>query len=138
MSLKFKLKSYFKTRDTSEYAVEFMRMFILPFAKQWNPDASLDSAINAFFGTKYRKSYEGTACRDFRMPGEYMKAGARPAVRSPDGARQVIRGQRMIIIADSKSGQIRIDVKVKEKYYTFRLTRAELEFIKDYVDVRET
>ncbi len=138
MSLKFKLKAYFKTKDTSEHAVEFMRMFILPFMKVWNPDASIDAAVEAFFGMNDRKFFYGVARRDFDMPGYYMKAGNRPVVRSMGGLRAIVKGQQMLLAVDRRDNTARIDVVMNGKDCTFKLSRAELEFIKDYVDVKET
>ncbi len=136
MSLKFKLKSYFKTKDTSETAVEFMRMFLFPFMRSWNPDASVDQALEAFFGSKDRNFYSGTARRNFEMPGYYMKAGNRPVIRSTDGYRDVVKGQTMLIAIDRKDQTARIDVVMEGKDCTFKLSRAELEFIKDYVEIK--
>ncbi len=138
MSLKFKLKAYFKTRDTSEHAVEFVRMFILPFLRAWNPDASIEEAVEAFFGIKYRRFYSGVAKRNFEMPGYFMKAGNRPVVRSVPGTRGILKGQRMLLAVDRNDQSTRIDVVMNGKDCTFKLTRPELEFIKDYVDVKET
>ncbi len=137
MNPKFKLKSYFKTRDTSEHGVELIRMFILPFRRLWDPDGELDASVEAFFGIEHRKIYSGTARRDFKMPGLWMKTAARAVVKSPDGIRAIVKGQKMLLIVDQKDQITRVGIEVKGKEFTFKLSRAELEFIKDYVDVKE-
>lgn len=135
MRLKQKLKSYFKTRESSESAVELLRMFILPFLKVWSPLASVDDAVMAFFATADRKFYHANAKRVFKMPGSLMVAGNRPIARV--GERGVAKGQYMLLAIDRKDQSARIDINMVGKERTFLLTRAELEYIKDQVEVKE-
>ncbi len=65
-----------------------------------------------------------------------MKAGNRPVIRSTDGYRDVVKGQTMLIAIDRKDQTARIDVVMEGKDCTFKLSRAELEFIKDYVEIK--
>lgn len=131
MRLKQKLKTFFKTKDSSEHAVEFLRMFLIPFIKMWDQNASVDDAIAAFFSVNDRRFFHGTAMRDFKMPGLYAKAG--DVWRKKLGARNVRKGQYMLVAADRKTQDARIDITIDGKYLTFKVTRAEFEFIKDYV-----
>lgn len=136
MKLKQKLKAFFKTKDSSEDAVEFLRMFLIPFIKHWDSNASVDDAIGAFFDVNNRKFYDGRALRPFQMPGLLMLKGNRPVKRTKH--RSVLLGQRMLIAADRRTQTTRVDITIDQKYLTFRLTRAETEFLKDYVELKES
>lgn len=132
MRLKQKLKSYFKTRDSSDSAVEFLRMWLQPFIDLWSevhPDSTIDNAISAFFGEKDRRIYDAVAKADFRMPGGIMKCGNRYTIRVSN--RQVRKGQNLILAVDKKDQEARVDVVIDGKYLTFKLTRAEMEYLKD-------
>lgn len=135
MGLKEKLKGFFKTRDTSENAAEFLRMFIVPFIKAWSPEATIDDAISAFFAVDDRRFYHGKALQAFRMPGEVMICGNKVARRISD--RRVVLGQYMLLAVDRRDQTARIDITIAGTYRTFRVTRPELEFIKDYVEIKE-
>lgn len=125
-------KAFFKTKTASEYGVELLRMFILPFLKAWDPRASIDDAIAAFFAVGTREIFEGTALSDFKMPGEIALTGNLYAKRS--GKRQVLKGQELLLVIDIKD-QI-ASVQVGEEM--FRLRRPELEYLKDRVEIRKT
>ncbi len=135
MSIKQKVKSYFKTDKTSEVAAEVLQHFILPFAALWNVRASVDDAVMAFFAVDDRQTYEGTAKRGFKMPGEWQAAGS--VFMKNAGNRDVPKGQRMWLVIDRKDQTAKVDIKLGGSFKTFRLTRPETEFLKDYVDVRK-
>lgn len=135
MRLKQKLKSYFKTKQSSDTAVELLRMFILPFMAVWNPRASVDDAVMEFFGVEDRKFYHANAKKAFKMPGKVLMAGNRPVPRF--GARDVVLGQYMLLAVDRADQTTRVDINMVGKDRTFLLTRAELEYIKDHIEVRE-
>ncbi len=135
MRLKQKLKTFFKTREGSDTAVELLRMYILPFLKGWDPNASIDDAIGAFFGIEDKKFFNGIAKRNFKMPGEYMVPAARPTRKFKD--RTVLKGQKMLIVIDRKDQTARVDIIINHKYLTFKLSRPEVEFLKDYVEIKE-
>lgn len=133
--LKQKIKTFFKNKDTSDASVEFLRMWLMPFMKRWDPHAGVDDAIGAFFAVEHRKVYHGNAKRGFKLPGQYMKAGRVPTKRF--GPRDVTKGQYMIIVVDKKDQTAKIDINLAGKERTFLLSRAELEFLKDQVEVKE-
>lgn len=135
MSFKHKVKTFFRNKDTSETSVELLRHFILPFMRLWNPNASVDDAIAAFFAVNERRFYHGTAKKPFMMPGHLMKAGDR--VSRLKGPRNVTKGQYMLLAVDRKDQNARIDIKIAGKDKTFKLSRAEMEFLKDYVEIRD-
>ncbi len=131
--LRHKLKSYFKTRDTSESAVELMRMFIFPFHRAWNPEASVDDAINAFFGSEQRKFFHGKAKRDFKIPGALYVTGTRTTIRVKE--REIKEGQLLLLSIDKREQSARIEII--EQRRIFLLSRAELEYVKNYIEVKE-
>ncbi len=110
-------------------------MFILPFMKAWDPNASVDDAAMAFFAVNERKFYHGIAKRAFRMPGRLLLAGNRPTSRS--SARAVVQGQYMLLAIDRVDQNARVDIRLGDKDLTFLLTRPELEYIKDQLEVKE-
>lgn len=133
MRLKQKLKTFFKTKDSSEHGVELLRMWILPFMKFWDPKASVDDALAAFFATNERKFYHGKAVKDFRMPGLCALAGDRWSKQLKE--RQVKKGQYMLIAADRPTQTTRVDIMLEGKMQTMKLSRAQTEFLKDYVNI---
>lgn len=140
MNLKRKLKNFFvgqknSKQEASESAVELLRMFILPFMKAWNPRANVDDTLAAFFSLDDRKIYHGNAKKPFKMPGEYSITAARFGRKAP--IRDVSKGQYMLIVADRKDMTAKIDIELLGKNRTFKLTRAELEYLKDRVEMRE-
>lgn len=135
MRLKQKLKSFFKTKDASETAVELLRMFILPFMREWNPQASVDDAVAAFFAVNDRKFYSGKATKPFKLPGRVFKSGARAIMRH--GPNDILLGQQLLIAVDRIEQEIRIDVRIDGKDKTFLLTKQEFEYIKNSIEVRE-
>jgi len=110
-------------------------MFILPFMKAWNPRASVDDALAAFFALDDRKIYHGNAKKPFKMPGEYKIKETLWGRRAPH--RDVAKGQYMLIAADRKSQTARVDIELMGKERSFKLSRAELEYLKDKVEMRE-
>ncbi len=132
---KQKIKSYFKVKESSQIAADLMRMFILPFMKVWNPLASVDEAVMAFFAVNDRRIFYGTATRGFRMPGEVAMAGAKYSKRALH--RDVVKGQKMILVMDRVDGMTKIDIKLAEKEYTFRLTRGEMNFLTECLEIEE-
>jgi hypothetical protein len=135
MNLKRKLNSFFKTKRSSDAGVELLKMFILPFMKAWNPRAGVDDALAAFFVLDDRKIYHGNAAKAFKMPGEYKITESLWGRRAPH--RVVAKGQYMLIAADRKSQTARVDVELMGKERSFKLSRAELEYLKDKVEMRE-
>ncbi len=110
-------------------------MFILPFMKAWDPKASVDDAVAAFFAIEDRKFYHGNAKKSFKMPGQILIAGNRPVPRF--GAREVTQGQYMLLAVDRRDQSARVDIRLTDKDRTFLLTRAELEYIKGNLEVKE-
>lgn len=135
MRLKQKLKTFFKAETSSESAVELLRMFIIPFMKKWNPRASVDDALAAFFSLDDRKIVEAVAKRAFKMPGQYLLAGASGTYKHP--YKEIKKGETMLIVVDRKDGTAKIDVIIDGKTRTFKLKRFEFESLKDWVDITD-
>ncbi len=135
MNLKHKIKAYFKTRQSSDSAVELFRMFILPFMKAWNPEASVDDAVAAFFAVEKRKFYHANAKKSFRLPGVVARPHRKMSQSAP--ARFLAQGQYLLLAIDKQDQNARVDVTTMGKDRTFLLTRPELEYIKDYIEVKE-
>lgn len=140
MSIKRKLKSFFrvnKSNEASDTAAELLEKFILPFAKHWNPLASVDDAIAAFFAMDERKFFWGKALKDFKLPGSHLKAGNRE-IRMTDPALRLIKKNQMLLLAvDRKDQSARVGIERDGKELTFKLTRAQVEFLKDHIEVKE-
>ena len=134
-NLKRKLSKYFQTKQTSETAVKLMEMFILPFLKYWNPLASVDDAVMAFFAAEDRMICYGTAKRGFRMPGEVALAGAKYSKMAKE--RDVKRGQKMLVVFDRIDQTAKVDINLNGKDYTFRLLKAEVDLFNEVVDLVE-
>lgn len=135
MRLKTKLKTFFKTRDTSDHAVEFLRMWLLPFINLWDQKASIDDAIAAFFAADDRTFFEGVAKKNFEMPGFFMKLGDRAVKKYAH--RSVVKGQKMLIAADRRDQTARVDIIMNGKEVTFLLKRPDFEMLKDCVEIKE-
>lgn len=110
-------------------------MWLLPFMKLWNSRASVDDAVAAFFNEEHRKFYHGNAKRAFKLPGMYLKTGAVATRRF--GARDVVKGQYMLIVVDKKDQTAKVEIEVAGKERCFLLSRAEFEYLQDQVEVRE-
>lgn len=130
-----KFKAFFKSKEATESTVEFLKYFIIPFAKNWNPLASVDDAISVFFSIENRKFFLGTANTDFKMPGRLMI----PANYPKPGyiPHWVKAGAKLIIAVDRIDNRAKIDVASGEEELTFILTRPEFEFLKDKVEIKE-
>jgi hypothetical protein len=137
MTLKTKIKQFFKTKDSSEHGAELWEKFILPFIKLWDPTKSIDEAVEAFFAVEHRKFYNGVARKNFMIHGKLMRIGGAPTKRYQKKLRAIRKGAKMLIAADKKDQTARVDVEVEGKETTFVLSRAEMEFLKDYVEITE-
>lgn len=137
MSLKLRLKNFFKARESSEEAVELLRMFILPFSRKLKK-TGVDDTIAAFFGIDDRKIVWAKARRNFRMPGKYLIAGNRPLEGyGPSGVRNIRKRQTLLLAVDRDIGRARVELEVEGKSHSFQLERFEFETLKDWVEVLE-
>lgn len=139
MRLPQKIKSFFKLEDfgATDATVELMRMFILPFMRKWDPGASVDDTIGAFFNIDHRRIYHGNAKKAFRMPGQWMKTGAVGTYHHKLN-NSIVKGQYMLIVVDRKDGTAKIDVEMLGKTRTYLLQRFEFETLKDWIEISET
>lgn len=133
MSLRQKVKRFFKANEASDSAVELLRQFILPFGKSWDPKAGVDDMVAAFFAVNDRKFFHGTAKRNFNLPGQYIHSNIH--LMQKKGPRAVTQGQYMLIVVDAKDQQTKVQIELAGQEREYRLTRAETEFLKDYVEV---
>jgi hypothetical protein len=133
---KQRLKSFFKTKTMSAHGVEFLRMFGIPFLRMWDPMASVDDALAAFFNVDKRTVIVARAKRAFRMPGAVaLTAGGKWSNKARIN-REVTKGQTMVIVMDLKDQTAKVDVDIEGKERTFRLLRPEVEFLKDQIEWR--
>lgn len=129
-SLRNRLRTFFKTKSSSDISVEILRKFILPFSAQFKGrSVAIDDVIGAFFAIDDRQFYTLKARRQFKMPGKFMMAGNRPAYGI--GARQVQKNQLLLAVVDRKSLTAKIELNDQD----FLLEKFELEAIKDWLDV---
>ncbi len=124
-------KAFFKTSTASEHGVEMLKMFILPFLRGWDPSASVDDAIGAFFNIQTRKFYGVTAVRDFNIPGEVGLTATLYSKKCKE--RKIDKGQRMLLVVDSKEKSVKVQVKEK----MFRLRPPDYQFFKECVEIVE-
>lgn len=140
-----RLAGFFKNKTATAAGVEFLRMFILPFLRAYQlpqnrKTLNLDEAIAAWFNIDKRTVIHANAKRAFKMPGEIALAGNKYSRRWDGvgaGARDVAKGQYMLIVIDSKAQTAKVDIELVGKERTFRLQRPEVEFLKDYVTWRQ-
>jgi hypothetical protein len=120
----------------SQHGVEFLKLFLMPFLRSYDPGMNLDDAVAAWFNLDKRTMVEAEAKRAFRMPGYVaLAAGGKWSARAPH--REIVKGQKMLMVIDSKDQTTKVDVVIEKKDYTFRLTRAETVFLKDQVNWRQ-
>jgi hypothetical protein len=136
MSLKNNLKRFFGAKEASDSAVELLRMFIIPFAREYGGrNRTVDDVIKDFFNVDTRRFYHGKATRNFKMPGDYLMKNITRV--QGYGPRTIKKDQGMLMVVDKASNQVKIEVDIEDHYSTFILERHEFETIKDWLDVRE-
>ena len=133
MSLKQKLKSFFKAGESSDYAVELLRMFILPFARKYKGRGNtVDDVLSAFFALEARRFVMVRAKEKFRLPGKYYLAGNRPVYGL--GPRNIIKGQKILMAMDRKDSTARLETMIDNHYHCFLLESFELKTIEDKLE----
>ena len=134
ISLRARLKAFFKVKDSTENSILILEKFILPFAEKFNGDGQHeDTVLEAFFNTSNRHIFEVEAIRPFNMIGGMLTAGNRQ-IRGllP---RQIKKGQKMLVTLDRIDETARITFKDKEEEYEYLLLKYEFETIKDWLNV---
>lgn len=134
MSFKANFNRFFKTKGTTDEAIEFTRHFLVPFAKAVKHGV-VDDVIAAFFAVEDRKFFWAKASREFKMPGKYYIAGNRPVYGA--GPRKIKKGQTLLIAVDRKEGTARVEATIGERDCNFLLEKFEFETIKDWINVIE-
>jgi hypothetical protein len=133
VSVKQKLKSFFKASEASDSAVELLRMYILPFSKKVKGrGVSVDDVLSFFFALEDRSFVTVEAREKFKMPGRMSITGARAEYGI--GPRAIVKGQRMLMAMDKKENRTRIETKINGKFYQFVLENFELKTIQDYLE----
>ena len=130
MTLKQKLKSFFKARESSDEAVELLKKFIIPFSRNFKR-VGVDDVLAAFFAVDDRNFVYVKATRDFKMPGKYYVAGNRPIYGL--GPRQIKKNQTLLMAIDRQDGTARIEAVVDSQPRMFLLEKFEFITIKDWV-----
>lgn len=135
LGLKNKIKSFFKTKDSTEASIDILEKFIIPFASmfQSRKEVHEDEVIGEFFNIKNRHIHEVVTNRDFMMPGALVIAGRR--VRRGIGDRRVLEGQKMLLIVDKIDNNAKVLYKQGSKEVEYLLERYEIETIKDWLNV---
>lgn len=134
LTSKTKLKQFFKAEEGSEFAVELLEHWILPFSRGMKK-YSVDDVIATFFAMEDRKFFYVRAHRNFNLPGKFYVAGNRPVYGLGD--RKIIKGQVMLVAVDRKEGTARVEVGGPDAERNFLLERFEFDTIKDWLDVLE-
>lgn len=131
VSLKRRVKNFFKARQTSDVTVDIVKYFLMPFAsKLQGRGHTAEQAVDAFFATEDRHFYTLIAKENFKLPGNLMLAGNKPVEGA--GMRYVAAGDSMLAVID----RVRKSVQVSFKDQEFRLERYEFEAVKDKLDAR--
>jgi hypothetical protein len=136
MSPKTKLKTFFKSGEGSESAVELLVNWILPFSRGMKK-ASVDDVIGAFFAVDDRLFAYVKAKRNFVLPGKYYVAGNRPVIGAGLAFRKITKGQVLLMAIDRVDGTARVEVGNPDEGRMFLLERFEVETIKDWLNVIE-
>lgn len=125
-----RVKEFFKNEDETEASVEFVHMFLAPFAKEYYTwGESVDDIIAAFFNTSTRRIFNAKAIRGFQMPGgEWRTNGGYPIVGTPK--RRVEAGDWLLVVEDTKDGTAKIEWNERN----FLLSAPEWTTIKDWLE----
>lgn len=135
MDIKQRVRGFFKTRTSSPEAVEILKQFILPFAKNYRGHhVPVDEVLEAFFATHARKISYVMANRDFRMPGRLCIAGSRYMRGNTN--RDVKQGQRFMMILDKKDRTMKLSY-LDERDTEYVLEHHEMLVVKDWLDVEK-
>lgn len=135
LSLKNKIKSFFKTKDSTEASIDILEKFIIPFASMFRSNAGIheDEVIGEFFNVRNRHIHEVVAKRDFMMPGAMVIAGRR--TRRGVGDRRVLEGQKMLVIIDKAENNAKVFYRSGPREVEYLLERYEIETIRDWLNV---
>jgi hypothetical protein len=134
VSFKQKLKTFFKTKDTTDASVEILKQFILPFSKQFKGrNTTIDDVLESFFNTHTRRFAMLVAKRDFKLPGRYFVAGSKSIEGT--GPRAVKKGQKLLVVIDKKERQAKIETTFNGNYHCYLLKEFEFKTIAEWCDV---
>jgi hypothetical protein len=132
--LRKKFRQFFSTSKSSDYAVELLEKFILPFSHEYSKrGASVDDMISDFFAVDDRLFFYLKATREFTLPGSIFIAG-RKTTKAYTKI-QVRKGQRMLAALDRKDSTVRIEIVHYGESKNILLEKFEFEAIKDYLEV---
>jgi hypothetical protein len=135
VSFKQKLKTFFKTKDASDAAVDILRHFILPFSRQFKGrNVVIDDVLSAFFALEDRRFVMLEAKHSFRLPGKYYVAGNKAIAGA--GPRAIKKGQRFLAVLDRKDKTVKMETGEQTgEYHAFLLQEFEFRTIEDHLNV---
>jgi hypothetical protein len=128
-AIKTRVRDFFKSKFDSDASVEFLRMFLMPFAAQCQGRGlSVDRVLELFFHTETRDIFHAKAFNSFQLPGRQLWGSPpTPAERS------IARGQILLVVLDEKSRTAKIEIVHKRNPKNFILEHYEYEAIKTHL-----
>jgi hypothetical protein len=132
--LRKRFREFFATSKSSDFGIELLEKFIIPFAREYSKrGASVDDMLADFFATDERLFFYLKATREFELPGSLFITG-RKTTKAYTRVK-VRKGQRMLAALDRKDETVRIEIVHYNERKNILLQRFEFEAIKDCLEV---